>query len=106
MKSGAPASLITITMNRIISEGGYGKYCKPPYMRSRGHGFFVGSIAPGAEITETMKANLVKHQVVAVHPNQYIPETGYLACGESVMVTDTGIERLAKTDTKIYVKEG
>jgi Xaa-Pro dipeptidase len=106
MKSGAPASLITTTMNQIIGEAGYGKYCKPPYMRSRGHGFAVGSIAPGAEITDTMKVNLVRHQVVAVHPNQYIPETGYLACGESVLVTDTGIERLAKTDTKIYVKEG
>jgi len=90
MKAGVPASTITITMNRIISEAGYGKYCSPPYMRSRGHGFGVGSIAPGGEITDSMKAILVKHQVVAVHPNQYIPETGYLACGESVLVTDTG----------------
>jgi Xaa-Pro dipeptidase len=106
IKAGAPASGITIAMNQIISEAGYGKYCRPPYMRSRGHGFGVGSIAPGGEITDTMQVNLERHQVVAVHPNQYIPETGYLACGESVLVTDTGIERLAKTDTKIYVKEG
>ena len=106
MKAGVPASGITIAMNQIISEAGYGKYCRPPYMRSRGHGFGVGSIAPGGEITDTMQVKLERHQVLAVHPNQYIPETGYLACGESVLVTDTGIERLAKTDTKIYVKEG
>ena len=106
MKAGIPASIITITMNRIIGEAGYAKYCNPPYMRSRGHGFGVGSIAPGAEITDKMKVNLERHQVLAVHPNQYIPETGYLACGESVLVTDTGIERLAETDTKLYVKEG
>jgi hypothetical protein len=41
---------------------------------------------------------------VAVHPNQYLPETGYLACGETVLVTDGGIERLAKTESKLYEK--
>lgn len=106
MKAGAPASVITTSMNEVISESGYGKYCKPPYMRSRGHGFGLGSIAPGGEITETMRVSLERDQVVAVHPNQYIPETGYMACGESVLVTDTGIERLAKSETKLYVKEG
>jgi len=105
IKAGVSASLITIAMNRVISEAGYAKYCAPPYMRSRGHGFGVGSIAPGAEIDERMKANLERHQVVAVHPNQYLPETGYLACGETVLVTDTGIERLTKTETKLYTKE-
>ena len=104
MKPGAPASVITTSMNQIISEAGYGKFCQPPYMRSRGHGFGVGSIAPGAEITEKMKVSLEKHQVVAVHPNQYLPETGYLACGETVLVTDGGIERLAKTESKLYEK--
>ncbi len=106
MKAGVPASIITITMNRIFSEAGYAKYCNPPYMRSRGHGFGVGSIAPGGEITEKMEVNLEKHQVVAVHPNQYIPETGYLVCGETVLVTDSGIERLTKNETKLYIKEG
>lgn len=105
MKAGAPASLITSSMNQVISEAGYGQYCKPPYMRSRGHGFGVGSIAPGGEITETMRVQLETHQVVAVHPNQYIPETGYLACGESVLVTESGVERLARSETKLFVKE-
>ena len=106
MKAGVPASIITITMNRIFSEAGYAKYCNPPYMRSRGHGFGVGSIAPGGEITDKMQANLEKHQVVAVHPNQYIPETGYLVCGETVLVTDVGIERLTRMETKLHIKEG
>ena len=106
VRSGAPASLITIAMNRVIGEAGYAKYCAPPYMRSRGHGFGVGSIAPGAEIDDKMNVNLERQQVVAIHPNQYLPETGYLACGETVLVTDTGMERLAKTETKLYIKEG
>lgn len=106
MKSGAPASGITVAINRVFGEAGYAEYCRPPYMRSRGHGFGVGSIAPGAEISDKMQVNLARHQVVAVHPNQYIPETGYLACGESVLVTETGVERLAGTETKLYVNGG
>ncbi len=102
IRPGAPASLITTAMNRAISDAGYGRYCQPPYMRARGHGFGVGSIAPGPEITETMKVNLEKHQILAIHPNQYLPETGYLACGETVLVTEAGIERLAKTETRLY----
>jgi Xaa-Pro aminopeptidase len=103
IRFGAPASSITIAMNRVISDAGYAKFCAPPYMRSRGHGFGVGSIAPGGEIDDKMKVSLEKHQVIAVHPNQYIPETGYLACGETILVTDTGMERLSATETKLYV---
>jgi len=106
IKVGAQASSITIAMNRVISDAGYAKYCGPPYMRSRGHGFGVGSIAPGGDIDDKMKVTLEKHQVIAVHPNQYIPETGYLACGETVLVTDTGMERLSATETKLYSNEG
>lgn len=102
IKPGAQASLISIAMNRIISEAGYGKYCRPPYMRVRGHGFGVGSNAPGSVIDDNNKVNLARHQVIVVHPNQYFPETGYLACGETVLVTDNGIERLTKTDVKLY----
>lgn len=103
IRSGTEASSITIAMNRVISNAGYGKYCSPPFMRSRGHGFGVGSIAPGGEIDDKMKVILEKNQVIAVHPNQYIPETGYLACGETILVTETGMERLSEAETKLYV---
>ncbi len=104
IRSGVPASSITVAMNRVIGEAGYAKYCAPPYMRSRGHGFAVGSIAPGGEIDDKMKVNLEKYQVIAVHPNQYIPETGYLACGETILVTETGFERLSAAETILREK--
>jgi Xaa-Pro aminopeptidase len=105
MRAEAPAALLSRAMNKVISNAGYDKYCRPPYMRARGHGFGVGSIAPGGTIDDNIKDILLKGQVVIVHPNQYLPETGYLACGETVMVTETGIERLAKTKTLLYKKE-
>jgi Xaa-Pro aminopeptidase len=104
IKPGIPASAMSIAMNKVISDAGYEKYCKPPYMRARGHGFSLGSISPGATIDNNTKQNFQKNQLVVVHPNQYLPETGYLACGESVLVNDTGFERVSETDTKLYSK--
>jgi Xaa-Pro aminopeptidase len=104
IRSGIPASAMSIAMNKVISDAGYAKYCEPPYMRARGHGFSLGSIAPGATIDNNTKQNFQKDQLVVVHPNQYLPETGYLACGESVLVTDQGFERVSETETILYSK--
>jgi Xaa-Pro aminopeptidase len=105
IKPGEPASSMAITMNRVISKAGYAKYCAPPYMRARGHGMGVGSIAPGGVIDDETDAKFEKGQVVVVHPNQYLPETGYLACGETVLVTEKGVERLEESITRLYAKE-
>jgi Xaa-Pro dipeptidase len=105
VRLGNPASSMAIAMNKVISDAGYAKYCAPPYMRARGHGMGVGSIAPGGVIDDETEAPFEKGQVVVVHPNQYLPETGYLACGETVLITANGIERLVESVTRLYVKE-
>lgn len=100
-----PASRISRSMNRVISDAGYAKYCYPPYMRARGHGIGVGSVAPGPVIDDDTEGILKTGQAIVVHPNQYLPETGYLACGETILVTDTGMERLSRTENKLYAIE-
>jgi Xaa-Pro dipeptidase len=105
VKAGAPACVISKVMNRVISEAGYRKYCYPPYMRARGHGFGAGSIAPGATIDDNTQTYLFKDQIVVIHPNQWLPEVGYLACGETYLITDSGTERFSRTETKLYAKE-
>ncbi len=102
---GRASGMLSRTMNRIISDAGYGQYCYPPYMRARGHGFGVGSLAPGGAIDNDTRTPCCAGQLIVVHPNQYIPETGYLACGETLLVTEAGPERLARTDTRLYVNE-
>lgn len=106
VKAGVQASVISKVMNRVISQAGYAEYCYPPHMRARGHGFGAGSIAPGGIIDDDTTAILERDQVVVIHPNQYLPEVGYLACGETYLITDTGVEKLSETETKLYVKEG
>ncbi len=105
VRAGAPASAISVAMNRVISDAGYRKYCYPPFMRARGHGFGPASTLPGTAIDEETKTMLTRNQVVVIHPNQYLPETGYIACGETFLVTDDGFKRLSESESKLYVRE-
>jgi Xaa-Pro dipeptidase len=105
VRPGNPASAMAVAMNKVISDAGYARYCAPPYMRARGHGMGLGSVAPGGVIDDETAAPFEKGQIVVVHPNQYLPETGYLACGETVLITDNGYERLQESLTTLYVKE-
>lgn len=105
VRTGVPASIIASTIDGILSVAGFAEFCRPPYMRTRGHGFGVGSVAPGALIDSDTDQPLIDQQVIVVHPNQHLPATGYLACGETVIVTPGGAERLAKTETRLYVNE-
>ena len=102
VRPGVASGVISKAMNRVISTAGFGKFCYPPYMRARGHGFGVGSIAPGGAIDDDTQTPFEVGQAVVVHPNQYLEETGYLACGETVLVSKDGYERLAATDTRLY----
>jgi len=105
VRSGVAASIIASTIDGVLADAGFAEFCRPPYMRTRGHGFGIGSVAPGALIDADTDQPLLDQQVVVVHPNQYLPATGYLACGETVLVTAKGAERLAKTETRLYVNE-
>ena len=70
---------------RASRKAGYGDYCQPPYMRVRGHGLGITSDRPG-DITDRACV-LEEGMVFVMHPNQYHPETGYLMCGEPVVVS-------------------
>jgi len=105
IRPGSPSALIAKAQNRVLSAAGYGEYCRPPYMAKRGHFSNIVYHAPDRNLDEHVKTILTSGQVVIVHPNQYIPETGYLMCGETILVTDTGFERLSETEAKVYVKE-
>lgn len=98
IKPGVPASEVAKIQNKIIGDAGYADYCCPPYMRARGHNFGLGYIDLSDDNTMLFKSNMV----FVVHPNQYIPEIGYLACGETVLVNESGIERLNKMPAKLY----
>ena len=91
--AGAKVSDVARAIDKVVARAGYEKYCRPPYMRVRGHGFGMGSMMPGA-ISEENDTVLEAGMTFVLHPNQYIPETGYLMVGEPVLVTDEGLRTL------------
>ncbi|HWW50535.1 MAG TPA: Xaa-Pro peptidase family protein [Verrucomicrobiae bacterium] len=93
IRPGIPISEVCRAVDRVFEAAGYREYCQPPHMRRRGHGLGSGSIAPG-DLTTNNDRVLEEDMIFVVHPNQYIPGTGYLLCGEPVRVTATGVETL------------
>lgn len=91
-KPGVSARRLVEIMNEPIIAAGYEAYTKPPYMRTRGHSMALGSMDP--EIALDSTEVLEKGLVFILHPNQYIPETGYMMCGEPVLITAEGAQPL------------
>jgi len=97
---GATVAQATEAMNDVLRGAGYGDYCRPPYMRVRGHGLGITSDRPG-DLNGASAAVFEEGMVFVMHPNQYIPETGYLMCGETVMISHNGAVSLSKRDCEL-----
>ncbi len=103
-KTGAPASDIAAAINGTFIEAGYEDYCRPPFMRVRGHGLGCGSFAPGS-LEDGNKTKLEEGMTFIIHPNQYLPETGYLTLGDTVVMGETKAESLMHSSWDIFVKD-
>jgi Xaa-Pro aminopeptidase len=71
-------------------------------MRVRGHGLGITSDRPG-DIVERNERVLESGMVFVMHPNQYIPESGYLMCGETVVVSENGARALSARPAQLDV---
>lgn len=103
-KIGAPASAVAAVINGTLSAAGYEKYCRPPFMRVRGHGLGCGSSAPG-NLEEENKTPLEEGMTFIIHPNQYLPETGYMTLGDTVVMTPPGAEPMTRSSWDLFVKD-
>jgi Xaa-Pro dipeptidase len=101
-RAGATVADVTRAINGVIQKAGYGDYCRPPYMRVRGHGLGITSDRPG-DIADSNERVLESGMVFVMHPNQYIPESGYLMCGEPVVVTASGARSLSARQAELDV---
>ncbi len=94
-KPGAVMADVCAAINTVLEAEGYGEFCHPPHIRRRGHGLGFGSIGPG-DVALDNKIVLEPDMLFMIHPNQYLPETGYLLCGEPVVMTAQGVEVLTR----------
>jgi Xaa-Pro dipeptidase len=98
MKPGVTCETLAWAMEDVIASAGYAEYLRPPFSRVRGHGD-IGLVIEGNQ------TKLVPGVVLTLHPNNYFPETGYMALGEPLLVTDNGYERLTKMPIRLYSTE-
>lgn len=94
-KPGATMADICRAMNAVLEAEGYAEFCHPPHIRRRGHGLGFGSIGPG-DVALDNATVLEPDMLFMIHPNQYLPETGYLLCGEPAVVTAHGAQALTR----------
>ena len=88
-RPGRPMADVCRAINDVLTAEGYGEFCHPPHIRRRGHGLGFGSIEPG-DVALDNQTMLEPDMLFMIHPNQYLPETGYLLCGEPVLMTAQG----------------
>ena len=101
-RAGVRVADVTNAINGVFQKAGYGDYCRPPYMRVRGHGLGITSDRPG-DIVDRNERVLESGMVFVMHPNQYIPESGYLMCGETVVVAEDGAKSLSECNAQLDV---
>jgi len=92
-------------INAVLEAEGYGEYCHPPHIRRRGHGLGFASVRPG-DVALDNTTVLEPDMLFMIHPNQYLPETGYLLCGEPVLCTARGAEVLTAQKSALAMVEG
>jgi Xaa-Pro dipeptidase len=88
-KPGTTVAATANAINQVLIDAGYKDYCGPPYMRVRGHGLGNLSDLPG-DIDSDNQSVLEENMFFVMHPNQYLPETGYMMCGEPVRIAKDG----------------
>ena len=102
-KSGLPSSGIAKAVNDVIAAAGYGEFCRQPYMRTRGHGLGMGGVVP-YDVTEDSSPLLETDMTMVIHPNQYIPETGYMMLGDTVVIEANGPRSLTEVPRQLFWK--
>jgi Xaa-Pro aminopeptidase len=64
----------------------------------------LGGVVP-YDVTDGDGPILERNMTMVIHPNQYVPATGYMMCGDTVVIEETGARALTKTPLKLYWKE-
>jgi Xaa-Pro dipeptidase len=104
-KPGVAMAEVCRAINTVLEAQGYGEYCHPPHIRRRGHGLGFAAIRPG-DVSLDNATLLEPDMLFMIHPNQYLPETGYLLCGEPVLITTSGAEVLTRDQSSLGVVGG
>jgi len=100
---GVDIAEVARAQNDVFRRHGFGEYTGPKYTRVRGHNL---GLHPDENpyILEDVHCELKEGMVVIAHPNTYLPLSGYMVFGDSLLVTAGGCTSLNTTERKLFQK--
>jgi Xaa-Pro dipeptidase len=104
IKPGVNVKDVAQVQNDVFRREGYGEYTGAKYTRVRGHNL---GLYPDENpwVLEDVDCLVDKGMVVIAHPNTYLPLSGYMVFGDTLLVTDNGCVSLNQTEKKLFSKE-
>ena len=101
LRPGVDISDVARVQNDVFRDRGYGDYTGPKYTRVRGHnlGLYPDELP---HVLESVHYLCKKDMVLIAHPNTYLPLSGYMVFGDTLLVTGGGCVSLSKTDKKLF----
>ena len=104
LKPGVNIRDVARVQNDVFRREGYGEFTGAKYTRVRGHNL---GLYPDENpwVLEDVDCVVGEGMVLIAHPNTYLPLSGYMVFGDTLLVTDDGCVRLGQTDKKLFSKE-
>ena len=103
LKPGVNIADVARVQNDVFRQHGYGEYTGPKYTRVRGHGLGL-HCDENPYVLEDVNYTVKEGMTLIAHPNTYLPLSGYMVFGNSLVVTADGCEPLNRTERKLFQK--
>lgn len=103
LKPGVDIADVARVQNDVFRKFGYGDYTGPKYTRVRGHNL---GLHPDENpyVLEDVHYIVKQGMVIIAHPNTYLPLSGYMVFGDTLLVTAIGCVSLNSTERKLFRK--
>jgi len=104
LKPGVNIRDVARVQNDVFRREGFGEYTGSKYTRVRGHNL---GLHPDENpyVLEDVDCLVDKGMVLIAHPNTYLPLSGYMVFGDTLVVTEDGCVSLNQTEKKLFSKE-
>src|SRR5215831_799653 len=103
LKPGVNIKDVARVQNDVFRREGYGEYTGAKYTRVRGHNL---GLYPDENpwVLEDVDCVVNKGMVLIAHPNTYLPLSGYMVFGDTLLVTEDGCVSLNEIEKKLFSK--
>jgi Xaa-Pro aminopeptidase len=103
LRPGVNIADVAKATNDVFRKYGYGEYTGSKYTRVRGHNL---GLHPDENpyVLEDVNYTVKEGMVVICHPNTYLPLSGYMVFGDTLLVTADGCTSLNTTERKLFRK--